>query len=194
VKGVDLLLKAFALIHHEVPDVSLIVVGDGPLLAELKALAARVGIGHRVVFKGEVAHSDVPRFFSTCALFVLPSRSEGFSITLLEAAYHGRPIVCTRVGGSPELISNGVNGMLVEPDDPDAMAAQMLKMLRNQELASRLGDAARETVRTRFLWKDCIQDYIDIYEGRPGPSLAAGSDASRAVLGHREQVASVDPR
>ena len=168
VKGVDVLLKAFALIHNEVPDVSLVVVGDGPLLAEHKALAARLAIAHRVVFKGEVSHSDVPGFFSTCALFVLPSRSEGFSITLLEAAYHGRPIVCTRVGGSPELISDGINGLLVEPDDPAAMAAHMLTILRNEELARRLGEAARETVRARFLWKDRIQDYIDIYEGRPG--------------------------
>jgi glycosyltransferase involved in cell wall biosynthesis len=194
VKGVDVLLKAFALIHNEVPDVALVLVGDGPLLSEQKALATRLGIGHRVVFRGEVAHSDVPEFFAKCALFVLPSRSEGFSITLLEAAYHGRPIVCTRVGGSPELISNGINGLLVEPDDPAEMAAQMLTILRNEGLALRLGQAARETVRARFLWRDRIQDYIDIYEGRPGPSLAADLEASQPAVRHHEQVASVDPR
>jgi len=175
VKGVDVLLRAFALVHEEVPEVSLVLVGDGPLLSEHKSLAARLGVAHRVAFRGEVAHADVPSFFSRCALFVLPSRSEGFSITLLEAAYHGRPIVCTRVGGSPELISHGINGLMVEAEDSAELAAKMLMLLRNNAFASRLGAAAHDTVRARFLWKDRIQDYVDIYEGQPGPTLAERS-------------------
>jgi glycosyltransferase involved in cell wall biosynthesis len=167
VKGVDTLLKAFALIHTDVPDTSLVIVGGGPLYSEIKALAAELGVAHRVNFMGEVPHSEVPVLLATCGLFVLPSRSEGFSITLLEAAYYGRPILCTRVGGSPELISTGINGIMVEPDDPEAMAAQMLMLTRNGEFARRLGTAAQETVRARFLWKDCIQDYISLYEDRP---------------------------
>ena len=193
VKGVDVLLKAFALIYNDVPEVPLVFVGDGPLLTEHKALAARLGITDRVIFEGEVSNSEVPAYLSNCALFVLPSRSEGFSITLLEAAYHSRPIVCTRVGGAQELISNGINGLLVDPEDPPAMAAQILAVLRNEELARRIGDAAGQTVRTRFLWKNRINDYIDIYEGRPGPSLATGIQAEAAINGCG-QVASVDPR
>jgi glycosyltransferase involved in cell wall biosynthesis len=194
VKGVDVLLKAFARIHDEVPDISLVLVGDGPLLSAHQSLAARLGISHRVVFRGEVAHADVPSFFSRCALFVLPSRSEGFSITLLEAAYHGRPIVCTRVGGSPELISHGNNGLLVAAEDSADLAANMLMLLRNNEFASRLGAAAHETVRGSFLWKDRIQDYIDIYEGRPGPSLAPGSEEALSAAKRHGAIVSIDPR
>jgi glycosyltransferase involved in cell wall biosynthesis len=190
VKGVDVLLKAFALMHNDMPEVPLVLVGDGPLVAEHKALAARLGITHRVIFQGETPHSEVPGYLSSCALFVLASRSEGFSITLLEAAYHGRPIICTRVGGSPELISSGINGLLVEPDDPSALAAEMLRVLRNGDLARRLGNAARETVRSRFLWKHRVQDYIDIYEGRPGPTLM---DLARpAVPAETQTVAEID--
>jgi glycosyltransferase involved in cell wall biosynthesis len=192
-KGVDTLLRAFALIRDDAPDVSLVLVGDGPLFREHKGLAARLQIEDRVVFMGEVAHSDVPPFFSKCTLFVLPSRAEPFGLVLLEAAYHSKPIVCTRVGGVPEIITSGVNGLLVESDDPSAMAAQILTLLRNDELARRLGGAAHATLFARFLWKDRIQDYIDIYEGRRGPSLDKEEQETRSAVRH-DPVASVDLR
>jgi glycosyltransferase involved in cell wall biosynthesis len=177
VKGVDVLLNAFASIQHLVPDVTLMVLGDGPLLAEHQALAERLGIAHRVVFRGEVTHPKIGEFFARAAMFVLPSRSEGFSMTLLEAAFHGKPIVCTRVGGSPELIANGINGLLVPPDDAAALGEAMLALLRDPDLAHRLARAAHETVRSRFLWKDCIHHYISIYEGGTGPNALAGLPA-----------------
>jgi len=178
VKGVDVLLKAFALIHDEVPGVPLVLVGDGPLLSEHKILAEQLKIAHRVVFRGEVAHADVPRYYANSAVFVLPSRSEGFSVTLLEAAYHTAPIVCTNVGGSSELIASNINGLLVEPDNPAAMAAQMLRILRSPQLARRFGEAARETVRSRFLWRNQIRAYIAVYEGRRD---GTGADAAESV-------------
>ncbi|MEP7308715.1 MAG: glycosyltransferase family 4 protein [Acidobacteriota bacterium] len=165
-KGVDTLLQAFALICRECPTLTLVLLGDGPLLEEHKSLAQTLGIERRVVFVGSVAHGDVSAFFQACSLFVLPSRAEPFGLVLLEAAYHKRAIVCTRVGGVPEIITNGVNGVLVEPDDPAGMAAHILALLRNPELAERLGVQAYETLMARFLWKDRIHDYIAIYEGR----------------------------
>ena len=83
--------------------------------------------------------------------------------------------MCTRVGGSPELISHGNNGLLVSAEDSTDLAAKMLTLLRNNEFAGRLGAAAHETVRGRFLWKDRIQDYVDIYEGRTGPNARKSS-------------------
>ena len=98
-KGVDTLLRAFALIRRDVPDMSLVLVGDGPLLEEHQALARTLRIETRVVFAGNVAHADVPAFFAACTMFVLPSRAEPFGMVLLEAAYYKKAIVCTRVGG-----------------------------------------------------------------------------------------------
>lgn len=170
-KGVDTLLHAFALVLPDVPELSLVLVGSGPLLEEHKALARKLRIDHQVAFMGEITHAEVSPFFDACALFVLPSRAEPFGIVLLEAACYVKAIVGTRVGGVPEIITNGVNGVLVESDDPAGMAAQILTLLRNPELAGQLGRQAYQTLMTRFLWKQRILDYIAIYEGRPGPSV-----------------------
>ena len=94
-KGVDTLLHAFALVLRDVPELSLVLVGGGPLLEEHKALARRLRIEHQVVFMGEVSHAEVSAFFAACTLFVLPSRAEPFGIVLLEAAYYGKAIVGT---------------------------------------------------------------------------------------------------
>jgi L-malate glycosyltransferase len=193
-KGVDTLLQAFALIRDDVPDQSLVVVGDGPLLSEHKALARRLQIEHRVLFTGEVPHWDTQSFFSQCELFVLPSRAEPFGVVLLEAAYYSKPIVCTRVGGVPEIITNGVDGIVVEPDDPRGMAAQILRLLRDRELGQRLGDAAHDTLLARFLWRSRIQEYIDIFEGSRGHSLAVASQETPSPTSNRGRVASADMR
>ncbi len=172
-KGVDTLLTAFASICDQAPDVSLVLVGDGPLRLEHRELAKRLGIEERVVFVGEVAHSEVAAFYSKCTLFVLPSRAEAFGLVVLEAGFHRKPIVCTRVGGLPEIVANGVNGFLVEADCPSEMGKQMLAILHDEGLARRLGDAAYDTVIARFLWRNHIRDYIDVYEGRPRTGLDA---------------------
>jgi glycosyltransferase involved in cell wall biosynthesis len=167
-KGVDTLLRAFAVVLRECPDLSLVLVGDGPLLDEHQALAQTLRIERHVLFVGSVAHSDVSAFFQSCTLFVLPSRAEPFGLVLLEAAYHRKSIVCTRVGGVPEIIADGISGVMVEPDDPAGMAAQIVGLVRDPARRARLGAQAYRTLVTRFLWTDRIHDYIAIYEGRPG--------------------------
>ncbi|MEO8256942.1 MAG: glycosyltransferase family 4 protein [Acidobacteriota bacterium] len=165
-KGIDTLLRAFALVRRECPTAALVLLGDGPLFDDNKALARTLGIGEQVDFVGKVVHADVAAFFEGCSVFVLPSRAEPFGLVLLEAAYHRKGIVCTRVGGVPEIITNGVDGLLVEPDDPAGMAAQIVALLRDPDRAERLGSAAYATLMSRFLWKDRIRDYIDVFEGR----------------------------
>jgi len=166
-KGIDTLLHAFALIRHDLPDMSLVLVGGGPLLEEHQALARTLQIESRVVFTGNMAHADVTSFFAACTLFLLPSRAEPFGIVLLEAAYHKKAIVGTRVGGVPEIIVDGFNGVLVEPDAPASMAAQIVALVRDPRRAELLGAHAHQTLITRFLWQDRVHDYIAIYEGRP---------------------------
>jgi glycogen synthase len=189
-KGVDTLLRAFALICDDAPGVSLVLVGDGPLFAEHKLLAAKLQIGDRVVFMGEVAHADVMSFFSKCAVYVLPSRAEPFGLVLLEAASYKKPIVCTSVGGVPEIITHGVNGLMCAPDDPAGMAAAVLSVLQSPNLARRLGCAAYETLLARFLWKDRVQDYIAIFEGATGASLMGISSYASTTACHRDRITS----
>ena len=118
-KGIDTLLRCFALIRRSAPEISLVLVGDGPLLETHKALARTLGIEDGVLFMGKWVHGEVSALFSACTLFVLPSRDEPFGLVILEAAYYKKGIVCTRVGGVPEIIADGVNGLLVAPDNPE---------------------------------------------------------------------------
>ena len=105
--------------------------------------------------------------FAACTLFVLPSRAEPFGIVLLEAAYYRKGSSVPASVGVPEIIVDGCNGVLVEPDDPAGMAAQIVALVRDPESARLLGARAHETLVKRFLWKDRIHDYIAIYEGDP---------------------------
>ena len=170
-KGVDTLLRAFALVLRDVPTLSLVVIGDGPLLERNKALARTLQIEPQVRFVGDVPRAEVLAAFAACTLFVLPSRAEPFGLVLLEAAHYRKAIVGTRVGGIPEIVADHVSGVLVEPDDPAAMAAQMSRLLRNPDVAERLGVRAHQTLMSRFRWEDRGPDYTAIYEGARGPSV-----------------------
>ncbi len=113
---------------------------------------------------GKWVHGEVSALFSACTLFVLPSRDEPFGLVILEAAYYKKGIVCTRVGGVPEIIADGVNGLLVAPDNPEEMAAAILRLHHDHELAARLGACAHETLMRRFLWKDRVGDYLALFD------------------------------
>lgn len=108
VKGPDLAVEALTLID----DANLLVVGDGPMEESLKQRAARLGLGERVLFLGQRPHQEVPRYLAACDLLVLPSRSEGQPNAVLEALAAERPVVAAAVGGVPEIVAEGRQGML----------------------------------------------------------------------------------
>jgi glycosyltransferase involved in cell wall biosynthesis len=164
-KGTDTLLHAFARLHREMPGVTLVIVGDGPELEKHRTLAQMLQIEHAVKFLGAKTREEALPFFSACSLFVLPSRAEPFGLVLLEAAYYRRPIVCTAVGGIPEIIDNNISGFVVPPDEPDAMAAKMAALLGNPRLGEEFGARAHETLLARFRWEDRVRDYLAVYEG-----------------------------
>lgn len=144
VKGVDVLLEAWPRIVADVPRAVLLLAGEGPLRNELEALAGRLGIAASVRFLGY--WEDIEGLLATGDLAVIPSRSEGFCVAALEALATGLPVVATRAGGNPELIQEGINGLLVDSDDPPAMAAAVLRILEDGEQRSRLAAAARPSV------------------------------------------------
>jgi glycosyltransferase involved in cell wall biosynthesis len=136
------LLRAIAALHP-VGDVDtvLVLVGLGPLEDELRSLARRLGIGGRVVFAG--SRNDVFELLPAFDVFALSSRFEGLPIALLEAMATGIAPVATAVGGIPEVLSDGVDGLIVPPGDPDALAAALAKLLDDDALRADLGDRAR---------------------------------------------------
>lgn len=149
-KGHDTFLKAAAKVVKEVPDARFLIAGDGVEKPKLEELARTLGISSNVIFLG--SRSDVPAVVSACDVAVLSSRPvvETLSNAVLEYMAAGKPTVSTRVGSVPEQIDEGVTGYLVEPGDADAMGERITRLLKDRDLASKMGRAAREKVERRY--------------------------------------------
>ncbi|MFD9124117.1 glycosyltransferase [Kitasatospora sp. NPDC059571] len=135
------LLAAFERVRRDHPSAALVLIGSGPLEAELKARA-----GEGVVFAG--SRSDVPALLPGLDVFTLSSRQEGLPVALMEAMTSGLPSVVTRVGGMPEVLDDGEQGLLVPPGAPAALAAALGRLAGDAPLRARLGAAAGERART----------------------------------------------
>jgi len=144
----DLFLEMAAALASSDPDVVFLVVGEGPLRADLQHLADRLKLGNRMVFLGH--RSDMQRIYATLNLLVLCSDTEGMPNVVLEAFAYERPVVATRVGGVPEVVTDGENGLIVPPGQRAALTAAVRALVSDPELAARLGRQGRKTVEERF--------------------------------------------
>ena len=162
VKDHPTLLRAFADVCGRVADVDLLLAGDGPLRAELEGLVAQLGIASRVRFLG--VRLDVPDLLKAADMFALSSVSEAASITLLEAMASGRPVVVTNVGGNPEIVREGVEGLLTPRGDAKAMAVAINRLLNDPDLAALMGRRAAERVRAGYRLDQTIERYRHVYE------------------------------
>jgi len=153
------LLAAFARLRAALPDARLALVGDGPERPALEALAHRLAPG-AVLFTG--MRSDVAELLPAFDAFALASRTEGISLTLLEAAAAGLPIVATRVGGNPEVVTHGRTGLLVPPVDPARLAAALEELAKRPDRAE-MGLAGRRRVETLFGVQSMVGAYEALY-------------------------------
>ena len=180
-KGHADLIRAAVEVSREFGEAKFLLVGDGPERTRLEAMTAELGLSNTVLFLGR--RNDVPDILACCDLFVLPSWAEGLPNSVLEAMAAGLPVVATRVGGIPEIIDDGASGLLVAPRDSHALAVATLQVLGNEELAKRLGQAARDRARTKFSFDRLLSDLDDLYlEARPRAG-AAVHYASRHTTG-----------
>ncbi|MCC6443327.1 MAG: glycosyltransferase family 4 protein [Armatimonadetes bacterium] len=145
-RNVNLILEAIA----RLPNTSLTIVGDGPCRGEWEEMAVRLNVGNRVTFAGALPVADVHTLLRKHDLFVLASSHEGLPHSVLEAMQCGLPVLTTRVGGTPELVQDNVNGLLVPSDDATALWEALRKMVADEKLRQRLVDGGRETIRCRF--------------------------------------------
>jgi sugar transferase (PEP-CTERM/EpsH1 system associated) len=159
------LARAFALAVAAHPAAArrmrLVIVGEGPTLAAVRAILREAGIEQLAWFAGE--RDDVPRLLQHLDCFVLPSQAEGISNTLLEAMACGRCIVATRVGGNPELVEDGVSGTLVAPRDPGALSVAVLRCFADPWLIRAHGAAARERAVEQFSLEHMVARYQALY-------------------------------
>ena len=147
-KGHQFLLDAMPIILRGAPDTWLAIVGEGSSLAALRAQASSLGVAERVVFTGR--REDVSALTADLTVAVLPSVREAQGISILEAMARRVPVVASAVGGIPEVVTSGVDGLLVPPADPAALAEAVLRLLRDEALRRRIGEAGYATVRDRF--------------------------------------------
>ena len=145
-KGFDTVIRVFARIRKRFKPAKLMIVGSGPDLERLEALASREGVQDDVIFSGAVDHEALLRYLRASDILVLNTSYEGLSHLLLETMAVGVPIVTTAVGGNPETIEDGVSGYLVKPNDMTALESRVARILNEPELASRLVRAGHERV------------------------------------------------
>jgi glycosyltransferase involved in cell wall biosynthesis len=161
-KGHEYLLQAAAEILQEDPQVTFVLVGDGPLRQQLEKQARTLGIAPRVKFLGQ--RLDSQAVISLFDVFVLPSVIEGMPNALLEAMALERPVVVTNVGGNAEVVTDGATGMVVPPRQPTEMAQAVRRLLHDNGLARRLATAGRQAVTQRFCFRQTLHAMETLYE------------------------------
>lgn len=156
-KGHPVLFRAAA----EIPAAIFALAGEGPLRGELEAEAADLGLGDRVVFLGR--RTDIPELLAACDVFALPSLFEGTSLAVLEAMAAGRAVVSSAIGGTDELIEDGVSGLLVAPGDAGALGGAIKRLLGDDELRAAMAARARERAEAEFTRQEMARRVERVY-------------------------------
>jgi glycosyltransferase involved in cell wall biosynthesis len=172
VKGLEVFIEAAKKLSDLFFDLRFAVVGEGPERGFLEKLAADLGIGHRVHFLG--SRRDIPEILASFDIGVLCSHYESFSNSILEYMAAGLPVVCTDVGGAREVITDGVNGFLVPPDDPVALADSIRNIIE-QDLFLQFGRANRARVEEGFSPSSMIERFESIYSDLIGKKSCSTS-------------------
>ncbi len=167
-KGHDVLLRALAKVRERVADVEWVVIGDGPLRAELEARARADGMAGSVRFLGAVDDHERDAWLRRATVLAMPSRlpegrlaGEGFGIVYLEAASYGKPVVAGNVAGALDAVLDGETGLLVDPTDAGAVAEAITRVLCDPALASRLGAAGELRARS-FSWPAMVGQVAEL--------------------------------
>ena len=164
VKDQSTLLRAFSRVHGGMADTALVLVGDGTLREALEAEAVALGIADAVRFLGD--RGDVDVLLPGFDVFVLSSRSEGYSMALLEACAAGLPIIATDVGGNREIVRDGVNGRVVAAGSEVVLAEAIASLLRDGDAAAAMGQAGRDWALREASVAAMMQRYDALYAGR----------------------------
>jgi glycosyltransferase involved in cell wall biosynthesis len=187
-KGTEYFIEAAKGVAERIPAARFLIVGDNEFLpshmTELRNRAAALTVDGRLIFTGQ--RSDVPKILREVDMCVLPTLTESFSNSLLEAMANGLPVIATNVGGNPELIDDGKTGILVPPRDAAALEHAIVRLLESRDLARELGETAREKVIRQFSLDVVLRQTEELYMSlieRRGLSvpLAAAIDRARPL-------------
>ncbi|MDV3243084.1 MAG: glycosyltransferase [Methylocaldum sp.] len=161
-KGIQFLIEAWPDILEAVPNAYYLIVGAGPFESQLKSLATTYNLTDRVLFAG--ARNDIPEILGGSDLFVLPTLDDVLPTVLAEAMASGLPIVASRVGGVPEMVEPGKNGLLVAPADQTQLAEACVRLLRTPDEALRLAQGGQDVAEARFNVRNQVRKLENIYQ------------------------------
>ena len=162
VKGVQYLIEAMAIVHQEMPDAKLVIVGDGDERSRLEELVEKLNLSDCIQFAGRMPQENIPRLMCQADIFALSSLSEGLPVALLEVMAARLPIVATNVGGIPDIVEEGVNGYLVNAKNPNEIADRILILLRSDEVRNKISINNREKAKL-YTWDKIIGMVEKVY-------------------------------
>ena len=167
-KGVQTLIISMKEVKRVWPESRLVIIGEGPMREELEEVAAGNQVSSSVIFLGRQEKEVLLSYYKNSDVFVLPSivyqdQTEGLGVVLLEAMASGIPVIGSNTGGIPDIITDGVNGTLVPPGNPDALAEAIINIFSDRELADNFRKAGIKTVQERFSWDGIVKQFIKIY-------------------------------
>ncbi|WP_456371454.1 glycosyltransferase [Thermodesulfatator atlanticus] len=168
IKNLPMLLKAIALARKKNKNIKGLLIGDGPEFSKLKNLAKDLGLENVVLFTG--FRKDATRIVQLADVFVLSSFSEGTSLALLEAMACGLPAVVTAVGGNPEIVIDGITGVLVPSEDHVRLAAAFLLLAENPRLCEEMAKASRKRFEENFVFEKMVASFESLYQGLLAPN------------------------
>jgi glycosyltransferase involved in cell wall biosynthesis len=184
-KGIFDLLEAIAALRHDVPDVRLVCAGDGNRIAVAR-YAERLGIAEAVKFTGWVGPCGKRALFESAAVLAAPAYDAALPVSLLEAMAAGVPVVASAVGGMPEVIVDGVTGVLIAPGDNASLTRNLRKLLVDRNAGQKLGSAARDSLRLRFSPERALPMLEELYACAGVRALPAETVPVRNKLDLRE--------
>jgi phosphatidylinositol alpha-1,6-mannosyltransferase len=180
-KGVDTVIKALPVIAAQVPDIQYLIIGSGDDIKRLKVLAGNVGVTERIHFLGSVNDAQLRAYYQACDVFVMPSAKEGFGIVFLEAMQYSKPVVAADKGGSPEVVLDGVTGLLVQYNNIPQLAESITRLCLNPELRIKLGQAGNQRLQEKFTFHQFKQTLTGILK-QELPAAAIYRTHSRTLI------------
>jgi glycosyltransferase involved in cell wall biosynthesis len=156
------LLRAVPLVQRRIANVKMLIVGDGPERGALEALSQQLEVQNAVRFLGYMTREKLTPYYQQATVFVIPSLNEPQGIVIQEAMACGLPVVGSAVGGIPEMVRDGHNGLLVPPRDPQALAEAIIRILSNAALREHFSESALRTVQG-FSWQQSIHKFLNLY-------------------------------
>ncbi len=164
--GIEYLIRAFKLVSdkYKTLPLKLLIIGGGSLEKELKELTQNLNIENKTIFVGKVPFQDVPKYHNMLSVSVSVSNNESFGVSIIEASSCSKPVIVSNVGGLPEVVEDGISGLIVPPKDPEQTAKAIEKLILDEDFRKKIGKNGRIRVNKLYNWDENVAQMINIYK------------------------------